>query len=251
MKPSNRSTTNRLQVREAITPQQVSTALRGLANAAVAEHAQRFFKTAKGEYGEGDLFLGIRVPVVRQQANKYKALSLEGVVTLLHSTYHEERLCALLMLVSKYKRGTTQEKNAIYKLYLQHVEFVNHWDLVDCSALYIVGAQLFDKSRGPLYRLAKSQCLWERRIAIIATFYFIRENEFDETLKIAAILCDDTEDLIHKAVGWMLREVGKRDLEAEELFLKEHYQKMPRTMLRYAIEKFEEKKRKAYLRGDI
>jgi len=222
-----------------------------LANKEIAEHSQRFFKTGKGEYGESDIFLGIRVPVLRKLVNKYRGISLEEVSKLLHSKFHEERLLAVLMLVQLFKTGGDEEQNQIYCLYLENTKFINNWDLVDISAGNIVGAYLYEKDRVPLYRLVKSQNLWERRISIISTFHFIRNYDFDDTLKIAEILLNDKEDLIHKAVGWMLREVGKRELEIEEEFLQEHYMKMPRTMLRYAIEKFPETRRKMYLRGEV
>jgi len=222
-----------------------------LANKEIAEHSQRFFKTGKGEYGESDIFLGIRVPVLRKLVNKYRGISLEEVSKLLHSKFHEERLLAVLMLVQLFKTGGDEGQKQIYNLYLDNIEFINNWDIVDISAGNIVGAYLHQKDKALLYRLVKSQNLWERRISIISTFYFIRQNEFDDTLKIAEILLNDKEDLIHKAVGWMLREVGKRELEIEEEFLQEHYMKMPRTMLRYAIEKFPETKRKMYLRGEV
>jgi len=222
-----------------------------LANKEIAEHSQRFFKTGKGEYGESDIFLGIRVPVLRKLVNKYRGISLEEVSKLLHSKFHEERLLAVLMLVQLFKTGGDEEQKQIYCLYLDNIEFINNWDIVDISAGNIVGAYLYQKDKALLYRLVYADNLWERRISIISTFYFIRQNEFDDTLKIAEILLNDKEDLIQKAVGWMLREVGKREIEIEEEFLQEHYMKMPRTMLRYAIEKLPETKRKMYLRGEV
>jgi len=222
-----------------------------LANKEIAEHSQRFFKTGKGEYGESDIFLGIRVPVLRKLVNKYRGISLEEVSKLLHSIFHEERLLAVLMLVQLFKTGGDEEQKQIYCLYLDNIEFINNWDIVDISAGNIVGAYLHQKDKALLYRLVYADNLWERRISIISTFYFIRQNEFDDTLKIAEILLNDKEDLIQKAVGWMLREVGKREIEIEEEFLQEHYMKMPRTMLRYAIEKFPETRRKMYLRGEV
>jgi len=230
-----------------------------LANKEIAEHSQRFFKTGKGEYGESDIFLGIRVPVLRKLVNKYRGISLEEVSKLLHSKFHEERLLAVLILVHLFKNrsgtldesGTYDGQKQIYNLYLDNIEFINNWDIVDISAGNIVGAYLHQKDKALLYRLVKSQNLWERRISIISTFHFIRNYDFDDTLKIAEILLNDKEDLIQKAVGWMLREVGKREIEIEEEFLQEHYMKMPRTMLRYAIEKFPETKRKMYLRGEV
>ena len=222
-----------------------------LANEQIAEHSQRFFKTGKGEYGEGDIFLGIRVPLLRKLVKKYRGISITEVRKLLHSKFHEERLLAVLMLVQLFKSGDKSVEKQVYDLYLENTEFINNWDLVDISASHIVGAHLHEKDKAPLYNLVQSKNLWERRISIISTFYFIRQNEFDDTLKIAKILLNDKEDLIHKAVGWMLREVGKREIELEEEFLQEHYKIMPRTMLRYAIEKFPETSRKMYLRGEV
>lgn len=229
----------------------LSKILRDLGDPAIAEHSQRFFKTGKGEYGEGDNFLGIRVPVLRAQAKKHRAISLEQVEKLLHSRFHEERLCALLLLVLKFEKAGSVEKTTIYKLYMQNTQFINNWDLVDSSAHYIIGAYLENRSRQPLYKLAKSKSLWERRIAIMSTFHFIRNNQFDDTLKISRQLLNDNEDLIHKAVGWMLREVGNRAVTIEKEFLKAHYKAMPRTMLRYAIEKFPERERKKFLSGSV
>ena len=225
--------------------------MRKLANKKIAEHSQRFFKTGKGQYGEGDIFLGIRVPVLRKIAKKFRRISLAEVSKLLESKFHEERLLSILMLVNLFKSGDEDDQELIYELYLDKTRFINNWDIVDISAGNIVGAFLFEKDKAPLYRLVFSENLWERRIAIVATFYFIRNDEFDDTLKIAEILFTDKEDLIHKAVGWMLREVGKRVIEIEEEFLEEHYLKMPRTMLRYAIERFPETRRKMYLKGQI
>jgi len=222
-----------------------------LANEQIAEHSQRFFKTGKGEYGEGDIFLGIRVPLLRRLVKKYGGISIAEVRKLLHSKFHEERLLAVLMLVQLFKSGDESVQKQVYDLYLENTEFINNWDIVDISASNIVGAHLYEKDKAPLYDLVQSKNLWERRISIISTFYFIRQNEFDDTLKLAKILLNDKEDLIHKAVGWMLREVGKREIEFEEEFLQEHYKIMPRTMLRYAIEKFPETSRKMYLRGEV
>ena len=225
--------------------------MRKLANKKIAEHSQRFFKTGKGQYGEGDIFLGIRVPVLRKIAKKFRRISLAEVSKLLESKFHEERLLSILMLVNLFKSGDEDDQELIYELYLDKTKFINNWDIVDISAGNIVGAFLFEKDKAPLYRLVFSENLWERRIAIVATFYFIKNDEFDDTLKIAEILFTDKEDLIHKAVGWMLREVGKRVIEIEEEFLEEHYLKMPRTMLRYAIERFPETRRKMYLKGQV
>ncbi len=221
--------------------------LRSLSNNEIAEHSQRFFKTGKGEYGEGDKFLGIRVPVLRRLAKKYNNISMGEVSRLLKSKFHEERLLSLIMLVNFFKRSKEKDRKSIYKFYLDNTKFINNWDLVDCSAEHIVGAFLFGIDKKPLYILAGSSNLWERRISIISTFHFIKQNEYVDSLKISEILLHDEEDLIHKAVGWMLREIGKRDIGAEEGFLKKHYKGMPRTMLRYAIEKFSDEKRKSYL----
>ncbi len=230
---------------------EISKILRDLADPSIAEHSQRFFKTGKGEYGEGDKFLGIRVPVLRQQAKKYVAMPLKEIQRLLKSVFHEERLCALLMLVLKFSKGNQKEQASIYKLYLDNTKYINNWDLVDSSAHQIVGAYLENKDKKVLYKLSKSDDLWERRIAIMSTFHFIKKNKFTTTLDLAKQLINDEEDLIHKAVGWMLREIGNRELAVEKAFLKTRYKKMPRTMLRYAIEKFPESERKKYLQGVV
>lgn len=225
---------------------------RALENAADPERAeinQRFFKTRPGEYGEGDLFRGIRVPVLRKLCREYESLSTKDLMPLLESKYHEDRLLGLIILVRQFEHGGSEDKSRIYNFYLSHTKYINNWDMVDCSAPSIVGGYLHDRSRAPIHRLAKSANLWERRIAALATFHFIRRGEFDDALRIAKTLVSDTEDLIHKAIGWMLREIGSRDIEAEEAFLRLHYKTMPRTMLRYAIEKFPESKRKLYLTG--
>ena len=221
-----------------------------LSNQEHAVHLQKYFKTGKGEYGEGDRFLGLRVPDVRKVAKKYKTISIEEASAFLQSQFHEERLFALFLLVDLFRRADEEDRKKIYDLYLKNTNDINNWDLVDASAGPIVGAYLFTRDKKPIYDLARSESLWERRIAMMATSYFIVHNEFADTLKIAEILLNDKEDLIHKAVGWMLREIGKRDFELEENFLKKHYKEMPRTMLRYAIEKFPEEKRKSYLKGN-
>lgn len=232
-----------------LTCKQIQTTLRSIADPVIAEHSQRFFKTGKGGYGEGDRFLGIRVPILRKHVSIFQGISLTETRKLLRSHFHEERLFALLLLVRKFEKGDVVTREAVYNLYFGNLEFVNNWDLVDSSAPYIVGQWLSDKSRERLYILAKSENLWERRIAIISTFHFIRNNSFSDALRIALLLKHDKEDLIHKAVGWMLREVGKRDPAVEKTFLREHYREMPRTMLRYAIERFPEQERKKYLEG--
>jgi len=212
---------------------------------------QRFFKTGKGEYGEGDIFYGIKVPEQRTIAKQFKDLTFDDLKELIKSKVHEERLIAAFILVDQYKRGDEKKKKIIFDFYLKNRKGINNWDLVDLSAPKIVGMHLLDKEKKLLYKFANSKDLWEKRISIISTQTFIREYFFEDTLNISKILLHDKHDLIHKAVGWMLREIGNRDLETEEEFLKKHYKTMPRTMLRYAIEKFPEQKRIAYLRGKI
>ncbi|MCK5122781.1 MAG: DNA alkylation repair protein [Candidatus Pacebacteria bacterium] len=226
---------------------QLKKELKKLADPKQAEVLQRFFKTGKGEYGEGDIFLGIKVPVQREVADKFQELSLKDIEKLLDSRIHEHRMMALFVLIKQYKKADENTKKKIFDFYLKNAKNINNWDLVDLSAPKIVGDYLLDKPRSALYKLAKSENLWEKRIAIISTWIIIRNNEFDDTLKIAKILLNDKHDLIHKAVGWMLREVGKRDQELEEEFLQKHYLKMPRVMLRYAIEKFKEKKKEVFI----
>lgn len=259
--------------------------LEKLANPQKAKFLQRFFKTGKGEYGYGDIFIGLTVPQSRSIAQRYKDLSLENLTTLLKSKIHEERLIALFILGYRFQKGNDLEKRKIYDFYLDHTRYVNNWDLVDSSADKIVGEYLLsfviarseatclsgrqakqsiseeiaapssmarNDSLGILEQLAKSESIWEKRIAMIATYTFIKNGSASEALKIAEILISDTHDLIQKAVGWMLREVGKRcSEEIEEEFLKKHYKTMPRTMLRYAIERFPEEKRKRYLVGRV
>ena len=225
--------------------------LRKYSNKENAKILQRFFKTGPGEYGEGDIFIGVKVPQIRTVVKKYSGLSSKETTKLLKSRFHEERLTALLILVSKFAKGDEVEKERVFKLYLRKTKYINNWDLVDLTAHHIVGGFLIDKDRGILHALAQSNNLWKRRIAVLSTFHFIRYDQFSDFLKIARILLSDKEDLIHKAVGWMLREVGKRDLKAEEKFLRKYYKKMPRTMLRYAIERFPEPKRQKYLKGKI
>jgi len=226
--------------------------LRGLANLTIAAHSARFFKSGPGEYGAGDRFLGIRVPDVRRIAREFRAAPLGAALALLRSPLHEERLLALVLLVERFERGEESERARIYAQFRKHTpRYVNNWDLVDSAAYQIVGAYLEARDRGPLYELARSPSLWERRVAIIATFGYIKKGAFDDALGLAKILLGDGEDLIHKAVGWMLREVGNRDRAVLERFLREHYAAMPRTMLRYAIEKLSDRRRLAYLRGTV
>jgi len=220
-------------------------------NPAQAINLQRFFKTGKGEYGEGDIFYGIKVPVQRNISKQFKDLLLNDLKVLILSKIHEERLIAAFILVDQYKRGDEKKKKIIFDFYLKNRNGINNWDLVDLSAPKIVGEYLIDKEKDLLYKFAQSKDIWKKRISIISTQTFIREHFFEDTLKISEILLHDRHDLIHKAVGWMLREIGNREMETEEEFLKKHYKTMPRTMLRYAIEKFPEQKRKAYLESKI
>ncbi len=221
--------------------------LRKLANPEKAKFLAGYFKTGKGEYGEGDLFLGLKVPQTRIVAKKYWQLPLTELEPLIISKIHEERQVLLMILVLKNKKASESEKKQIYDFYLKNTKYINNWDLIDGSAEYIVGSYLADKNKNILYELAKSESIWERRIAMLSTFGYIKNNKFVEALKIAELLLKDQHDLIHKAVGWMLREIGKKDQKIEEEFLKKRYKVMPRTMLRYAIEKFDEKKRRFYL----
>jgi 3-methyladenine DNA glycosylase AlkD len=225
--------------------------LQNLADPRHAAILQRFFKTGPGQYGEGDRFRGLCVPVLRKLAGKYRRLSLPEVQRLLQSPFHEDRLLALLILIDHYYRGDDACRDEIHCLYLSHTGRVNNWDLVDASAPHLLGHYLNHRAKDPLTRLAGSRVLWERRMAIIATFHFIKKANFDETLRVALLLLGDPEDLIHKAVGWMLREVGKRREAVAEAFLQVHYRNMPRTMLRYAIERFPEARRQAYLKGAV
>jgi 3-methyladenine DNA glycosylase AlkD len=225
--------------------------LHELGDPARGTHSQRFFKTGPGQYGEGDKFLGLTVPEMRAIVRKYRELDDGAVLELLSSSWHEERLVALLLMVEAYDRGDDPRRAHIHRAYLANTARINNWDLVDASAGDIVGQHLEAGDITLLERLARSESLWERRIAIVSTFHFIKHDEFRPTLKIAALLLDDSEELIHKATGWMLREVGKRDRAVLDRFLKKHYKRMPRTMLRYAIERHPERVRKQYLAGTI
>ena len=226
-------------------------AIRANANKDHAKTMQWFFKTGKGEYGEGDKFIGIKVPVQRKIAKKFGELDLEDLQKLLNSKIHEERLISLLILVDKYDKADEKVKDKIYRFYKKNRRKINNWDLVDLSAPKILGIHLLNHDKQILYKYAHSKNLWEKRISIISTYSFIKNHDFNTTLEISDILLNDDQDLIHKAVGWMLREVGKQSLQILEKFLKPRYEKMPRTMLRYSIEKFPEKKRKKYLKGEI
>jgi 3-methyladenine DNA glycosylase AlkD len=234
-----------------MTAADIEARLRAEGNLQLAQGLSRFFKTGPGEYGEGDQFIGLKVPAVRQLVREYRQLPVDEVKRLLASPIHEARLLALLLLVQSFQKGDTRTCQSIYRLYLKNTCFINNWDLVDASAEHIVGGYLFDRTDAPLRRLAKSKVLWERRIAVVATFHFIRRNRFDTTLTLCEILLADPHDLIHKATGWMLREVGKRDQDCLEGFLRQHCRIMPRTMLRYAIERFPQAKRLRYLKGTI
>ena len=229
----------------------IQSELRKLADKTRAQHSQRFFKTAEGEYGAGDLFLGIRVPELRKFSRQYQSYSIEQVLNILTSEFHEERLLALFMLIHHFDKADQTTRKTIYKHYLNNIQYINNWDLVDSSAPKIVGVYLYDKNRKPLYALAKANDLWSRRIAILSTLYFINNKDYADTLKISEMLLHDKEDIIHKAVGWMLREVGNQDFTVERRFLDQHYKTMPRTMLRYAIEKFPSPLRHSYLKGEI
>ena len=241
-----------------MTYQEITYYLHNLADTKIAEHSQYFFKTGEGEYGFGDKFLGIRVPVIRDAVKKFKNTPLSAAKKLLKSEYHEVRLFALLLLVFRFNdklktdlQKKQNEQEEIYHIYLSNTQYINNWDLVDSSAHYIAGAYLENKDKSILYDFSKSDLLWERRIAIMSTFYYIKRNSFTDALRISELLIGDKEDLIHKAVGWMLREIGKRDIDTEITFLKAHYKRMPRTILRYTIEKFPKEERMKYLKGEI
>jgi 3-methyladenine DNA glycosylase AlkD len=221
--------------------------LKSLASPKAAALATRFFKTGPGQYGEGDTFIGIKVPTLRTLSRSFRALPLDEIRSLLNSPVHEARHLALMILVLQVAKCDESHRKRVFDLYLGNTKFINNWDLVDCSAPQIVGGYLMTGSRKPLLTLAKSKSLWERRIAIVSTQHFIRHGEFGETLAICLIHLGDREDLIHKAAGWMLREVGKKDQSVLEGFLDRHASVMPRTMLRYAIEKFTPERRRAYL----
>jgi 3-methyladenine DNA glycosylase AlkD len=227
--------------------QQIIKDLQKYANSEKAKLLSRFFKTGKGEYGEGDVFIGVVVPQQRLVAKKYKTADLKTVEQLLHSKIHEHRLTALLILTYQLKKADEIKRKQFFDFYLKNTQYINNWDLVDLSCRDIIGEYLLDKDRKIIYQLARSKNLWERRIAIISTFAFIRKNQLQDTLRVSKILLNDKHDLIHKAVGWALRELGKKDEKLLEEFLNKNIKSMPRTMLRYAIEKFSEDKRRKYL----
>jgi 3-methyladenine DNA glycosylase AlkD len=227
--------------------EQVKAELEKLSDPERAMKLQGFFKTGEGEYGEGDKFLGVRVPDQRRIAKKYRSIPLTDVLELIRSRIHEHRLTALFILTEQFNKGDEEARRRIVDLYLSNTAYVNNWDLVDSSAHKILGEWLADKSRRVLYELAGSESLWERRISIISTFAFINRGDLVDALALAGALVDDGHDLIHKASGWVLREVGKKDQSVLEEFLLEHYRKMPRTMLRYAIERLPEERRRFYM----
>lgn len=222
-------------------------AMRGMRNSARADALLRFFKTGPGQYGEGDKFLGLTLPQIRQLLRDYRDLPLPEIEKLLESTWHEARSLALALLAERYPKAPRAEQNAIYRLYLRRTDRVNNWDLVDVSAPAVVGGHLLERKRATLRRLARSRSVWERRIAMVATWTFIRRDQFDDTLELARLLSDDRHDLIHKATGWMLREVGKRDERVLRRFLDEHGARLPRTALRYSIERLSPALRKRYM----
>lgn len=231
-----------------MTAEDARTKLKSLASPVAAKLAARFFKTGPGEYGEGDAFIGINVPTLRTVSREYRSMPLDEVEALLHSPVHEERHLALMVLVLQVTKCVEAHRKRVFDLYLGNTRFINNWDLVDCSAPQVVGGYLLTKPKKSLMKLAKSKSLWERRIAVVSTQHFIRHGEYDVTLAVSRMLLEDDEDLIHKAAGWMLREVGKKDQSVLEGFLEQHAAVMPRTMLRYAIERFLPDQRRAYLR---
>ena len=233
-----------------ITTSQIRRSLRASADPKHAQVLQRFFKTGPGEYGEGDRFLGLRVPDIRRVARESDGLPLAGVLTLLRANYHEERLLALLILVRRFERGAPEERERLFRIYLAHRSYINNWDFVDLTAPRILGAWLLDHPRDLLDELAQSANLWERRMAMLATLAFIRQGQLADALRLAEGFLADRHDLMHKACGWMLREAGKRDQRALMGFLERHAAQMPRTMLRYAIERFPAHERERWMRKE-
>lgn len=221
--------------------------LNGHEDPARAVHAQRFFKTGKGQYGEGDIFIGLRVPLTRKICKKYKDLPVGEIEKLLESPIHEHRLAAVIIMTESAKRANDVLRKALYDLYLRRTDRINNWDIIDISCREVVGGYLIDKPRDILYWLARSQQMWERRIAVISTAAFIAQNDLNDTFKISKILLTDKEDLIHKATGWMLREAGKKDEAKLKEFLDEHATVMPRTMLRYSLERLQPVDRARYM----
>jgi len=224
----------------------VRAAIRSAADPVYAEKVRRFFKTGPGEYGEGDIFIGVRVPVLRKIAACHRDISLDEITALLCSPVHEDRMTALIFLTLRFKKATQEEQKKIYTIYMEHTRYINNWDLVDISAPYIPGAYLFPDGKSELTALVKSKNLWERRIAIVSAYYFIKNRAFNPVITLSEMLLADREDLLHKAAGWMLREAGKRDIKVLTDFLDKHCRNMPRTMLRYAVEKLPERMRKRY-----
>lgn len=233
------------------TAEQIIALIKQSKNDKYAVHHQKFFKTEKGGYGEGDLFYGLKIPEQRRIAKESGSLPLTGIEKLLHNPYHECRMTALIILIEYFQKGDNADKEAAVNLYLDSTEYINNWDLVDITCYKLLGPWLEKRDRSLLYKLADSHSLWEQRISIITTMHFIRRGDFDDCLAISEKLLNHPHDLIHKAVGWMLREVGKRNKSNEDEFLKKHYKTMPRIMLRYAIEKYPETERQAYLKNQI
>ena len=226
-------------------------ALSFLRNDAKGSFFQRFFKTGKGQYAEGDIFWGISVPEQREVAKHFKSIALEELSNVIKSDIHEHRLTASIILVNQFRKGNAEKKAEIFNFYIEHIEHINNWDLVDGTAPTIVGEYLFQKNRDLLFQFASDSNLWKQRIAVIATMYFIKKHDFETTFELAKILLNHPHDLMHKAIGWMLREIGKKNYELEFEFLSQHYKNMPRTMLRYAIEKFDEPIRQQFLKGEV
>lgn len=231
-----------------MTPQ---AALKKHSSRKVADQTRKFFKTGKGEYSEGDVFIGVRMADIRKVAKAYTHLKRASIKKLVRSKIHEERMVGLVILVYQFEKAGEADQDKIYQFYVSHFKFVNNWDLVDVTAPGIIGAYLLNRDREELYRWARSSHLWTRRISIVAQWRLIREGDLKDVYRISKTLLQDEHDLIHKAVGWMLREAAKKDLKKTETFLQKHYHKMPRTMLRYAIERFPETKRQRYLKGKI
>ncbi len=226
----------------------IQSRLESLADEPTAGILRRFFKTGPGEYGEGDRFRGIRVPVLRKLCREFRHVGVEVISELLDSPWHEDRMLALLLLIERYQSSSESGREALYHFYCSRTDRINNWDLVDVTCPHIVGRHLHTRDRSPLYRFVESSNLWERRIAIVSTFHFIRDNDFSDTIALAERLLADPEELLHKATGWMLREVGKRDQPLLEAFLEEYATAMPRTMLRYSIERLPEEERKGWLK---
>lgn len=231
-----------------MTAKEIQKQLEDLSTPEKREFLPYFFKTGKGQYGEGDKFLGVVVPDTRKVAKQNKNIEFSEVKQLFNSEYHECRLCALLILVERFKKANEAERKDIYDFYLSHTHRINNWDLVDLSSQYIVGEYLLDKDRSILYKLADSELLWDQRIAVLATFPFIRKGDFKDLLALSEKLLHHKHDLMHKAVGWLLREMGKKDKDVLIGFLDRFYKEMPRTMLRYSIEKLSIEERAHYMK---